>query len=386
MKNRNSSKRTICICCIITIFCMFCVSANAAAVNLLNVMDSHAYKNTDISADAILPYRIYLPDAIAALFPQGADNAADTDDSTGSENAPDDTPTVPEDKKYGLLIWLHDEDLRGDDCVTHIADDNKNGLMSTFLSNSEYNNDFIILAPQCPADATWTGNDGLYLDLLIDLVTKHILTLPIDTSRILIGGLSMGASAGYELIAMQNEEGMFPIAAAYLLAGTTSITIENAKDASVFENTRIFAFLSENDPVTPADSVRSLSDLLITDYQCPITYVVYPELGHEIWHQAFAEQNLLESFMSVNAPSVDEPNTEEIPDGTTPPDTTAANTEKQPVQSDDTTGSENSDTSAPSIAGIPITTNMIAGFIVVIASLLAAILLLSGLYRSSRTR
>ncbi len=383
MKTLISSKRALCICCIITIFCMFCVSANAAAVNLLNVMDSHAYKNTDISADAILPYRIYLPDAIAAAFPKDADNAANTGDDAENTNDPVSAPT---DKKYGLLIWLHDEDLRGDDCVAHIADDNKNGLINTFLSSSEYNNSFIVLAPQCPSSATWTGNDGLYLDLLVDLVTKHILTLPIDTSRIFIGGLSMGASAGYQLISMQNEEGMFPIAAAYLLAGTTDVVVENEEDAKAFENTRIFAFLSENDPVTPADSVRSRADTLIGEYSCPITYAVYPELGHEIWHQAFAEQNLLASFMSVNAPSTGEQITEEVTDGTTPPDTTTANTEKQPVPSDDDTEPVKDDTQAPSIAGIRITPSLIACFIVIIASLLAVILLLSGLYKSNRTR
>ena len=47
----------------------------AAAVDLRGVMDAHAYQNTAISETAFLPYRIYLPDAIAAAFPKSADNA-----------------------------------------------------------------------------------------------------------------------------------------------------------------------------------------------------------------------------------------------------------------------------------------------------------------------
>lgn len=265
----------------------------SAAIDLRGVMDAHAYQNTAISETAILPYRVYLPDAIAAAFPKSADNVvpvedeapvdpdAPVDEDAPTEDAPAiETPAIeiPQDRKYGLLLWLHDEDLCGDDNVSHIANDAKNGLMNAFLTGANAS-EYIILAPQCPKGTTWTANNNLYLSLLLDLVQNHIMQLPIDQNRILIGGISMGATAGYELIEMQVDAGMIPISAAYLVSGTTDFTITNDLEAKVFETTKVYAFLSENDTVTPPDSVRALADLVNTKYENvqDFTYAVYPD-------------------------------------------------------------------------------------------------------------
>lgn len=374
----------------------------AAAVDLRGVMDAHAYQNTAISETAFLPYRIYLPDAIAAAFPKSADNAvfdipADSDsdaapaedDEAVAEPVPD-APVIeiPRDREYGLLIWLHDEDLRGDENSAQISNDAKNGLINAFLTTGTYAADYIILAPQCPQGTTWTDNDNLYLKLLLDLVKNHVMQLPIDGERILIGGISMGATAGYELIAMQKTDGMIPISAAYLVAGTTDYTVESDADAAVFAQTKVYAFLSENDTVTPPDSVRNLADKVNTGYENvqDFTYAVYPELGHEIWHQAFAEQALLEAFMATNAPA---------PEVTPAPVETEAITEEPdapvvddpietvPVETDAVTEPVQT---PPSIAGVEITSEMIAYVIMAAACILSVVLLITGLVKNNKVR
>lgn len=368
----------------------------AAAVDLRGIMDAHAYKNTDISETAVLPYRIYLPDAIAAGFPQSADNAVVVDErpveaADGTEAA--DTPAappaieIPRDREYGILIWLHDEDLCGNDNAAHIGNEEKNGLMNAFLAGSGAS-DYIIIAPQCPAGTTWTAGDNLYLRLLIDLVSNHIMQLPVDTDRILLGGISMGATAGYELITMQSGTPMLPIAAAYLVAGTTDYVVENEEDASVFAATKVYAFLSENDTVTPPDSVRNLADAVNSGYDLAedFTYAVYPELGHEIWHQAFAEQALMDAFLATNAPA-EEPTPAPVESETEPADTDVpavidpietAHAETEPVTDAVQT--------PPSIAGIEITSGMIAYVIMAAACVLSVVMLIMGLVKNNKVR
>ena len=364
-------------------------------------MDAHAYQNTAISETAILPYRVYLPDAIAAAFPKSADNVvpvedeapvdpdAPVDEDAPTEDAPAiETPAIeiPQDRKYGLLLWLHDEDLCGDDNVSHIANDAKNGLMNAFLTGNNAS-EYIILAPQCPKGTTWTANNNLYLSLLLDLVQNHIMQLPIDQNRILIGGISMGATAGYELIGLQVNDGMIPISAAYLVAGTTDFTITNDLEAKVFETTKVYAFLSENDTVTPPDSVRALADLVNTKYENvqDFTYAVYPELGHEIWHQAFAEQALMDAFLATNA-FVEEPEPTPVESETEPVDTdvpvddpiVTAPVETEPVTDEVQT--------PPTIAGVEITSEMIAYTIMAAAGIIAVVLLITGLVKNNKVR
>ena len=383
---------------------MFAVTALpvSAAIDLRGVMDAHAYRNTAISETAILPYRVYLPDAIAAAFPGSADNAviaddeAPVDEDASSDNSADvtvpeeNTPVIeiPQDREYGLLIWLHDEDLCGDDNVTHIANDAKNGLINAFLSGSNAS-EYIILAPQCPQGTTWTDNENLYLRLLCDLIRNHVMQLPIDENRILIGGISMGATAGYELIEMQmTDGGLSPISAAYLVAGTTDYKVENAEDAAVFAQTKVYAFLSENDTVTPPDSVRTLADTVNTGYEdvLDFTYAVYPELGHEIWHQAFAEQVLMDAFLSTNAPAPEV--------STAPAETEPISVETLPAVIDDPVVTAPVETepvtdevqTPPTIAGVEITSEMIAYVIMAAAGIIAVVLLITGLVKNNKVR
>jgi len=373
----------------------------SAAIDLRGVMDAHAYQNTAISESAYLPYRIYLPDAIAAAFPKSADNVvedeAPVDDEVPVDGDAEPAPAEPEpapeieiprDREYGLLIWLHDEDLCGDDNVSHISNDAKNGLINAFLTTGTYAADYIILAPQCSKGKTWTDNDNLYLRLLIDLVQNHIMQLPIDENRILIGGISMGATAGYELIELQTNDGMLPISAAYLVAGTTDIKIGSDSEAGMmFEKTKVYAFLSENDTVTPPDSVRALADDVNTrfDFVQDFTYAVYPELGHEIWHQAFAEQALMDAFLATNAPAaVVTPapvETEAIPEETDDP--AAVPVETAPVETAPVTDEVQT---PPSIAGVEITSEVIAYIIMAAAGIISVVILITGLVKNNKVR
>ncbi|MGM9625285.1 MAG: hypothetical protein ACI3XM_06210 [Eubacteriales bacterium] len=395
MKRYHKKTLSVLLRLLLVMSLLFSIAAHpvsAAAVNLLGVMDAHAYKNDAVAADTVLPYRIYLPDALSPYFPAGADNASPTEEDGEGEDENDAAAAqpaadIPGDTAYGLLIWLHDEDCRGDDNVAQISDDAKNGLIYAFLTDSARAKDTIVLAPQCPAGTTWTDNGNALLALLIDLVRNQLTQLPIDANRILIAGISMGAEAGYELIAMQADAGALPIAAAYLVAGTTDNTVTDEEAASVYKNTEIYAFLSENDTVTPPDSVRSLVDTLNGTYGCTFRYAVYPEVGHEIWHQAFAEQDLMNAFLSVNAPADAVPETTDIAETETTADTEAETDAETAAPVTTERPEETEAVNGPlSIAGFTITPDIIAYVILSAACILAFILLLWGLVKNNRVR
>ncbi len=362
-------------------------NAAIAAVNLLNVMDAHMYRDEAISADATLTYRIYMPDALSPYFPAGADNVKPPEEEIDPEfTLPDatQTPSVPDDLgTFGILIWLHDEDSRGDDNVAHISDDSKNGLISALLSDTERAADTIVIAPQCPMQTTWSDNDGLYLKLLVSLLKNHLLPLNVDPERIFIGGISMGAQAGYALIEDSAQADAMQIAGAYLVAGAVDTEIADEAAAAPYKNTKIFAFLSENDSVTPPDSVRTLADTLI-GYGCAFNYVVYPDIGHEVWHQAFMEAALLSDFLSVNAPKPVEPETEAVTEEAVVTETETLHVETVPVE---TEPAETEPLDKPlTIGDFEITNAVIAYVIMGAACVLAAIMLIAGLVKNSKVR
>ncbi len=370
--------------------CVVPLSAAPNAVDLLNIMDAHMYRDEAISADAVLPYRIYMPDALSPYFPKAADNAAPVEAETDEAGnaVPEETPETPvppeELGSFGLLIWLHDEDQRGDDNVTHISDTAKNGLISTLLSDPARATDTIVVAPQCPQGTTWTDNEGLLLDLLTSLLQNHLLPLGVDPARVFVGGISMGATAGYELIARQANADSLQLAAAYLVAGSVDTTVSSEDAAAPYKKTAIYAFLSENDPVTPAESVRTLADALI-GYGCTFNYVVYPDIGHEIWHQAFMEASVLADFLAVNAPVPVTPEPAET-EPAVPLETEAVvlPAETEPV-------TETPPETAPvdkslTIGGFEITNAVIAYVILGAACVLAAVMLITGLVKNSKVR
>ncbi len=371
---------------------LFSVPASAAPVNLMNVMDAHAYKDETILGDAVLPYRIYLPDSLAASFPAGADNASVTaepaeTDTEGNPVEPKPAPepiAPPEGSSYGLLIWLHDEDGRGDDNVSHISDDAKNGLINAFLNDPDRAADTVIIAPQCPKGKVWLEDGSRMLAQLQSLLENYILKLNIDPDRIMIGGISMGADAAYDLLSLQNEHSSYTYAAAYLVGGVTSDTATTEADAEPYKNTAVYAFLSENDTVTPPDSVRNLADALI-GYGCTFNYAVYPELGHEVWHQAFVEAAMLDAFIATNAPTPE-------------PVETAPVTDTEPVtdeETDEPVATEAVTTAAPetdavdgtlNVGGFAITNEMIAYTILGAACILTVVMLVTGVIKNNKVR
>ena len=95
-----------------------------------------------------------------------------------------------EKKKYPLVFFLHGAGERGDDLdvamrhgfMQHVRDEGK-----------EY--PFIFIAPQCPTGKYW----GCYTESLLAFLDYICESLPIDTERVYLTGLSMGGTGSFML-------------------------------------------------------------------------------------------------------------------------------------------------------------------------------------------
>ena len=107
-----------------------------------------------------------------------------------------------ENKKYPLVFFLHGAGERGDDL--DVA--SRHGFMKHVRENgAEY--PFIFIGPQCPADKFW----GCYTESLLAFLDYICETLPIDTERVYLTGLSMGGT-GTWMLAMAAHERFAAIA------------------------------------------------------------------------------------------------------------------------------------------------------------------------------
>ncbi len=353
------------------IFLLLCMAfiLPAAAVDLRGVMESGIYPEIVETDDETLQYRLYVPDTVTKYTESvgegedGTSHTVTTYHSTSGET-------------YGLLLWLHDEDLRGDDNTAHIADDAKNGLLNAFLNHAERAKQFIIVAPQCPAGKTWADMLPLVTAWVKDFQSQNHL---LDEDRMFVAGISMGAAAGYTLI----EDPDFSVTAAFLVGGTCAAEV----DAAAYQGTTVYAFISETDDAYSAAPVLAAAE---TVNQAGGSFLLanYADIGHEIWGQAFSDEALVAQFMNINAPApadVTEPVVTEPVD--TASETESLPVETQPVETaaPETTAAPE-EPAAPSIAGIEITAEMIAYVIMAAACLLAVIWLFAGLAKHNRSR
>ena len=346
----------------------------ASAVDLLGVMTAEVFAETE-GEENTLRYRIYSPQTLSA---QAAENGC------------------------GILVFLHDEDCRGDDNVDHISDSAKTALLSAVLNDDTLNQSMLIIAPQCPSDSGWTSDNGRQLDLVSDLVRALCANMKIDASRIGIVGVSDGASGAYALLARQNDADAVVFSAAFLAAGTC--VDPDAVDA--YAKTKIFAVTSDDDPVTPSRSVDQF--IASMDGRDSVVYSRYTGAGHEVWVHAFTDETLVSPFLTAlkpyEAPAEEVPDASEAPDKAEPVGTEApgqAEHDETPVEApsqnapDGGVGTQSvsgaadgndapgKTASLPKIGNTEVTAPFVASVLLITACVLAAVFLFTGLFKNN---
>lgn len=227
------------------------------------------------SQGTILPYRYYLPE------------------------------NYNPNKKYPLLLYMHGLGSRGNDNILQLT--SSGAAVVKKVINSDYKDDAIILAPQCPVGEQWVANGkypgspgynlqepmSTYLSAAWELVQKTISDYTIDQSRIYATGSSNGGGAVWSLAARNPEF----FAAIVPLAGTGEV----GGAATVAENlasTPIWTFHGDIDEVLSVEGTRGLA-AAIGNAGGNITYTELPGVNHGgCWPAAAGQEGLLDWMYS----------------------------------------------------------------------------------------
>lgn len=204
-----------------------------------------------------LPYRVYVPEGLKA------------------------GQTVP------LVLFLHGAGERGDDNAAQLV----HGVKSIVDYSLRKECPLIVLAPQCPKGAWWGRRRDSRVNplrLAVGLVEQTIKTLPVDTDRIYITGLSMGGFGTWTAIGEKPD--LF--AAAIPICGGGS-----DRNVAKIKSVPVWVFHGGADEVVPPERSRQMIEALQEAGGWP-RYTEYAEVGHDSWTQTYADDAVLDWLLS----------------------------------------------------------------------------------------
>lgn len=198
-------------------------------------------------------------------------------------------------KSYPLHLFLHGAGERGSDNKAQLTHGSE-----LFIKMSEQY-PAIVIFPQCPKDDYWA-------DVIIDRSeTQNVFTFPkkpqptwamravlslldstisnsyVDTSKIYVGGLSMGGMGTFELLHLRPNT--FAAATA-ICGGGYPANVSNWATS-----TPAWIFHGEVDPVVPVIYSQLMVEALLQEGATP-RISLYPGVQHDSWTPAFAEPDL----------------------------------------------------------------------------------------------
>jgi predicted peptidase len=197
-------------------------------------------------------------------------------------------------RRYPLVIFLHGSGERGSDNEAQL----KWGVMNFATDQNLMLHPAIVIAPQCPEKMGWSNftrskissearlqpTPSKPMELVIGLIHQLMKTMPVDSNRIYITGLSMGGFGTYDAIERYPE--LF--AAAVPVCGGGDVS-----KVSVIAHLPIWIFHGAEDPaVNPTYSLDMLQALTKAGAHPGLTQ--YPEVGHFSWLGAYSDVLMME--------------------------------------------------------------------------------------------
>ncbi len=200
-------------------------------------------------------------------------------------------PDANQHLKYPLVVFLHGAGERGHDNEAQL----KWGVMNFATDENMMLHPAIVIAPQCPEKMSWSHfsrGDELKLqpdpskpmELVIGLIHSLMKTMPVDTTRIYITGLSMGGLGTYD--AIERYPDLF--AAAVPVCGGGDVSL-----ADKIAHIPIWIFHGADDPAVNPKWDHAMLEALTKAGARP-GFTQYPEVGHFSWIEAYRDPMMME--------------------------------------------------------------------------------------------
>ncbi len=197
-------------------------------------------------------------------------------------------------RRYPLVIFLHGSGERGKDNEAQL----KWGVMNFATDQNMMLHPAIVIAPQCPEKMSWSNfsrgksssdmrlqpEPSKPMQLVIELIRQIIRTMPVDSNRIYITGLSMGGFGTFD--AIERYPNLFAAAVPVCGGGDPTKALSIA-------HLPIWIFLGAEDPaVNPSFSLDMLEALTKLGAHPGLTQ--YPAVGHFSWLGAYSDPLMME--------------------------------------------------------------------------------------------
>lgn len=186
--------------------------------------------------------------------------------------------------KWPLILFLHGMGERGS-CIEMVK---KHGPPKIASGHPDF--PFIVVSPQCPEGQWWRSE---WLAALLDEVCE---TLPVDTSRIYVTGLSMGGFGTWNL-AMAYPERFAAIAPICGGGDPYPPYGYDEQRAQALKTLPIRTFHGANDPVVKIEETERMVRIL-RHFGCNIEFTIYPHAEHDCWTQTYENPKLFEWFLT----------------------------------------------------------------------------------------
>jgi predicted peptidase len=182
-------------------------------------------------------------------------------------------------KRWPLVLFLHGAGERG----TNLNAVAVHGPPKLVAAGKEF--PFILASPQCPPGQVWNTTT------LMALIDELQATLPVDSRRVHVTGLSMGGYGTWEL-AVKHPERFASVAP--ICGGGERIRTLLPAQRQALKTLGVWAFHGGKDNVVvPAESERMIEAFKKAGNE-QVKYTVYPEAGHDSWTQAYNDPALFD--------------------------------------------------------------------------------------------
>ncbi len=187
-------------------------------------------------------------------------------------------------KPAPLVLFLHGARDRGNDLNVLL----KWGLPRFVDESSSL--PYVFAAPQLPEGQTWVDRESDVIALVDNLITSQ----PIDPSRVILSGFSLGTAGAWHIAASHPNR----FAGLVAVSGRVPKTLE-ASQLAALKNIPIQIFQGGKDEKLPIEDAQHIVDTL-RGLGGTVDFTVLPEGDHFIADEVYSDSKLQQWLISQN--------------------------------------------------------------------------------------